>query len=79
MGTKEFISRLAQEVARGNDTNLSHYQSDNQRAVLKEWNKPELFSSFDKCNRLWPSLEPRPEVEIYWDKKGSHLTFCVIF
>ena len=29
MGTKEFISRLAHEVARDNDTNLSHYQSDN--------------------------------------------------
>lgn len=36
MGTKEFISRLAHEVAWGNDTNLSHYQSDNQRAVHKE-------------------------------------------
>ena len=60
MGTKEFISRLAHEVAWGNDTNLSHYQSDNQRAVHKEWNKPELFSLFDKCNGLWPSREPRP-------------------
>ena len=27
--------------------------------MLKEWHKPEILDSFDKCNDMWPSKEPR--------------------
>ena len=31
----------------------------NQGAVHKEWRKPEILDSCNKCNDLWPSQEPR--------------------
>ena len=39
----------------------------------------KILGSFDKCNGLWPLLDPHWKVEISQDMKGFHLTFCIIF